>query len=255
MIDIHSHIAWQIDDGMPCQEDAMKAFEMAKEDGIQMICSTPHFVSGQLTKESIELMKNRQRETQALGRQYGIDVVLGSEMFMNEQFPICLKNSLYATLNESRYLLCEFDVRKDIHRIDGFDEYLYEITAHGMIPVIAHVERYFLNGLDMDIINDWKDKGYLFQVNTTSLDGLHGKTIQKNAWKLVKMGYVHVIASDAHRAQGSRIEKMSSIYSILEKNFGKEFAELLLHTNPLHILRDEEVMEMKPKKKGFFWRK
>lgn len=33
-IDLHSHIAWCIDDGMPSIEDAVKALELAKDDGI-----------------------------------------------------------------------------------------------------------------------------------------------------------------------------------------------------------------------------
>lgn len=47
-IDLHSHIAWSIDDGMPCIEDAVKALELAQDDGIVGICSTPHFIPGQL---------------------------------------------------------------------------------------------------------------------------------------------------------------------------------------------------------------
>ena len=43
-IDLHSHIAWGIDDGMPCIEDAVKALELAQDDGIVGICSTPHFI-------------------------------------------------------------------------------------------------------------------------------------------------------------------------------------------------------------------
>ena len=48
-IDLHSHIAWGIDDGMPSIEDAVKALELAKDDGIVGICSTPHFIPGQLS--------------------------------------------------------------------------------------------------------------------------------------------------------------------------------------------------------------
>ena len=37
-IDLHSHIAWGIDDGMPCVEDAVRSLESAKKDGIVGIC-------------------------------------------------------------------------------------------------------------------------------------------------------------------------------------------------------------------------
>ena len=38
-IDLHSHIAWGIDDGMPSIEDAVSSLESAKKDGIVGICS------------------------------------------------------------------------------------------------------------------------------------------------------------------------------------------------------------------------
>lgn len=45
-IDLHSHIAWDVDDGIKTKEDAIKALEQAIEDGIMGICSTPHVICG-----------------------------------------------------------------------------------------------------------------------------------------------------------------------------------------------------------------
>ena len=56
-IDLHSHIAWGIDDGMPCVEDAVSSLESAKKDGIVGICSTPHFIPGQLDVHIYNEMK------------------------------------------------------------------------------------------------------------------------------------------------------------------------------------------------------
>lgn len=253
MIDIHSHIAWDIDDGMPCQEDAIEALKMAKNDGIECICSTPHIVCGQTTISHIEQIRLRQSETKELAKQFGIQLAYGCEMFMNRDFVSYLKDGLFVTLNGSHYLLCEFDVRRDIHMIEDFDEYLYEIKMNHMIPCIAHVERYFKNGLDYDILDRWKNAGYVMQVNRTSLMGLHGKTVKKNAWNLLLKGYAHVVASDCHRCEGERVEVLSDIKKIIEKKFGEEYADLLVKENPMRILNDQEVIEMKPKKKGFFW--
>ena len=255
MIDIHSHIAWQIDDGMPSKEDAITSFQTAKEDGIEIICSTPHFVCGQYDQDSIQQIRNRQKECRELAKEYNIQIAFGAEVFMNQNFPGCLKEGLYETLNQSKYLLCEFDVRKDIHDIIDHDEYLYEITAHGMIPCIAHVERYFSKGLDMDIVSNWFEKGYVFQINRTSLYGIHGKTIQKNATSLMEQGYCHVIATDTHRSEGSRVEILSDIYSEIKKKYGEDYANLLFKTNPYRILTNQEVISRKPKKKGFFERR
>ena len=39
-IDLHSHIAWDVDDGIKTKEDAIKALGQAKEDGIMGIYPT-----------------------------------------------------------------------------------------------------------------------------------------------------------------------------------------------------------------------
>ena len=43
-IDLHSHIAWGIDDGMPSIEDAVSSLESAKKDGIVGICRLISFL-------------------------------------------------------------------------------------------------------------------------------------------------------------------------------------------------------------------
>ena len=116
------------------------------------------------------------------------------------------------------------------------------------------MERYFQDGLDLEIIEEWKEKGYVFQVNRSSLLGIHGSTIEKNAWELLKKGYAHVIASDCHRASGRRVSILSDVYEKVEKKMGKENAELLMVENPYAILSNRDIKEMKPKK-GFFRRK
>ena len=40
-IDLHSHIAWDVDDGIKTKEDAIKALEQAIEDGIMGFVQHP----------------------------------------------------------------------------------------------------------------------------------------------------------------------------------------------------------------------
>ena len=60
---------------------------------------------------------------------------------------------------------------------------------------------------------------------------------------------VHVIASDTHRSEGHRIAKLSDVYSLIEKDYGKENANLLLQGNHKHIINNEHLEEMKVIKK------
>lgn len=256
-IDMHSHIAWDIDDGFPNIEDSKKALEEASKNGIIAICSTPHFIYSQLSNERLKLIKNRQRELFDCAKKFDIQIFPGAEMFMDENFIYSLDEGLYQTMNNSKYLLAEFDVRKDIHDVDNFDDRLYEIEIRKLVPIIAHAERYFRKGIDWDIIDDWFDRGFIIQVNRTSLQGLHGKIIKNNAWSIIKEGKAHLVSSDAHRAEGHRVERLDDIEEELINVIGEDNTNLLLYKNPIHILRDEEVENLKPMKKKksiFFWK-
>lgn len=256
MIDIHSHIAWGIDDGMPTREDAIESLKQAQDDGITAIISTPHVIPGETDSKYLGEIKVRQKELQILAKDYGVDIYFGAEMFINREFISALDTGIYQVMNNSDYLLVEFDVRRDIHSFDYWEDSIYEVDIRNMCPIIAHVERFFVNGLDFDIIDDWFQKGYVLQVNRTSLTGMHGKQIQKNAEILLDKGYVHLIATDTHRSSGNRIEKLSDVYKMIENKYGRVNAKRLFVNNPKHIINNEDVEEMeitKKKKKFLFF--
>lgn len=238
-IDLHSHIAWDIDDGIKTKEDAIKALGQAKEDGIMGICSTPHVICGKTDTNAFQNILLRQQELMEIAKEMGVYIYSGAEMFMNIDFLDSLDNGIFQTLNESRYMLVEFDLSRDIHYISYIDEYLDELFCRGFIPIIAHVERFFPMGLDMEMIENWLEMGCLLQTNRTSLMGFQGKVIQRNAHYLVKNKKIHLIASDTHRTVGNRIEKLSDAYQVVIKLTDTEYANQLLFQNPLIILNDE----------------
>ena len=252
-IDIHNHTAWEIDDGMPSKEDAILTLEQAKKDGITAIISTPHFVPATQEEADIQNMNKRIQELKELAGSYGISVYSGSEVFLNHDYLEMIDRKQFNTLAGSHYILVEFDVRRNMDNNDYAEDYLYELAVRDYIPIIAHVERYFPKGIDLNRVQSWIDMGCYVQVNRTSILGTHGDVCRKNADKLLTEGMVHVIASDAHRSQGHRITKLSDVYEEIAKDYGKENAALLLRDNPNHILHDEELEEMqKIKKKSLF---
>lgn len=238
-IDLHSHIAWDVDDGIKTKEDAIKALEQAKEDGIVGICSTPHVICGKTDTNAFQNILLRQQELMEIAKKMGVYIYSGAEMFMNIDFLDSLDNGIFQTLNESRYMLVEFDLSRDIHYISYIDEYLDELFCRGFIPIIAHVERFFPTGLDLEMVENWLEMGCLLQTNRTSLMGFQGKVIQRNAHHLVKNKMIHLIASDTHRTVGNRIEKLSDAYQVVIKLTDTEYADQLFLRNPLIILDDE----------------
>ncbi|MCD7840333.1 MAG: capsular biosynthesis protein [Erysipelotrichaceae bacterium] len=253
-IDIHGHYAWGIDDGMPTRDDALKALDKSKEIGIVGIVATPHLVCGKHNDEDINHFRERTNELAELGKTKDIVVFQGSELFLNDEYIRQLKNKWVIPFENTSTLLCEFDVRKRYHSYDEFEERLYEVSHSGYKIVIAHVERYFNDGIDIERIENLVESGYILQVNSTSFLGLHGKTIQKNAYELLHHNLIHCIATDTHRADSERSPNLNKVYSLLKKEISEDDLEILMYRNPMHILKNEEIEKTNYIKKGLFSR-
>ena len=83
------------------------------------------------------------------------------------------------------------------------------------------------------------ESGCIIQVNATSFLGYHGKQAKKIAFQLLDEGLIHVIATDTHRATGSRKPCLNKIFYLLEKKYNYHAIHTLMSENPLHILKNE----------------
>ena len=240
-VDIHGHYAWDIDDGVRSKQEAAEALSIARDNGIVGIIATPHVIPGTHTVKDIQLFKRRLYELRVLAQKYHIGVFEGCELFLNHDYLDALRENVFIPVEDTHYLMVEFDVRKQIGEPYEVEEYLYEITMRGYKPIIAHAERYFRDGMDLERVQGWIDSGYVIQMNTSSLLGIHGKTVKNNAYQLLENGLVHAIATDMHRSAGHRIPNTRTVYSQLSKKYDYQTLKKLLYQNPIHILKDEEV--------------
>lgn len=250
-IDIHGHYAWEIDDGMPSLEDAKLALQKAQKNRISTIVATPHVVPGQHDKNDLEKIKERIQDLKELARDYHIEVLEGCELFLNHDYLEALEQDIFIPIENTKYLLCEFDVRKELGNENEVEDRFYEIQYKGYTPVIAHVERYFQDDLDIERIQDFIDSGYIIQVNATSFLGYHGKHVQKNAYQLLDQGLIHVIATDTHRCDGHRSPCLQSVFDLLVKKYKYEDIHTLMYENPLHIINNEDVETIEGKQSFF----
>lgn len=232
-IDLHSHYAWNVDDGIETIEDAKAALKEASLQNITKIVATPHITPGTTTINEFKKIKERINELKELAKEYQIVIYQGCEVMLNGDYLELLDNHQYLTINKGPYLLVEFNVTQKLP--EDYDERLYEYGIKQKI-VIAHVERYFHRNIDLDIIRDWIDQGYIIQVNSTSLLGIHGSVIQENAYQLIDNGMVHVIANDLHRPSGKRSVNLQETYKVLSKKYNSEDITKLMYDNPLAII-------------------
>lgn len=252
-IDVHSHIAWGVDDGIEDVIQARKALQMAMQDKITTMIATPHFIPGRFTQKEFDEISQRMNELKVVAKTFKIEIYTGCEFFLNDDYFQMLEAKMFYPLANSNYVLMEFDVRKNIGNEQEVEDKFYEFIIRGYRPIIAHAERYFHQGIDLDRIENWIEMGCYIQVNRTSLLGLGGKMSQKNAEALLRAGLVHVIGSDMHRSEGTRIAQLSDAYELIKREYGSANADLLCKENAQRILNNEALvmMEKVEKKKRF----
>ena len=120
--------------------------------------------SGKHTLKDLEIIKDRIHDLKELARVYNIEVLEGCELFLNHDYLEALEQNIFIPIENTHYLLVEFDVRKELGNENEVEDRLYEIQYKKYTPVIAHVERYFKDSLDIERIQDFIDNGYLIQV-------------------------------------------------------------------------------------------
>ena len=239
MIDLHSHILPEQDDGAQNLRDSLEMARMAVESGVTAMVATPH-CAGDRSREVYGAWKLL-RQALAEAR-IPLKLLPGMEIFGTPDTASLLQEKKLFTLNGSRYPLIEFSFRSDGEEETGI---LRSVCRAGYRPLVAHPERYVYVQEDPELINRWHQMGCLFQVNRGSLLGRFGRREQRMAAELVGRGFATVVASDAHSAR-MRTPWMKDVQQLLSREYAPVCAEVLLRENPRRILKNQELPPVRP---------
>ncbi len=199
-IDLHCHLLWGLDDGADNLEETLSLCESAAQNGIRVIAATPHYANYAKTDDFLYARNRRIAQLNTLLKTRGLPVHVcgGAEVFLHNG--IFEANDLSPlTLNRSRYLLCEY-------ALQPFDPSIAlplaeEVFDRGLVPIIAHPERYATFHQHPSLIADLADMGALFQVTADSVAGRLGKKVQRLAVELLTDGTADLLATDAHHPE------------------------------------------------------
>ncbi len=216
MIDWHSHILPAVDDGSQDIDESLKMLSTLKEQGIEYVVATPHFIAN---AESVdEFLERRNKAYAELTAAMGEDlpkVLCGAEV---KYYPGIAKmeNLEKLTVSGTNILLLEMPMTK-------WTKYtlreLFELAStRGLIIVMAHIERY-LAMQEKDILEKLCENGILTQVNASFFSGVLTK---RRALKLMAGGYIHFIGSDCHNMT-TRAPKIGVAYDFIKKKCGEDY--------------------------------
>ncbi|HCW53458.1 MAG TPA: capsular biosynthesis protein [Clostridium sp.] len=234
MIDIHSHILPGIDDGSKDIEMTIEMLKIAEKSGTKEIIATPHYLL-EYGEAKINEVKEYVENLNLLLSEKGIDIKVysGQEVYFTENIVNDYENRNIGTLNDSRYMLIEFDMRN--YETSIFD-YLYELQIKGIVPIIAHPERYRWFIKKPEIINRFISEGYLFQLNAGSIEGKFGNEVKKTAQIFLKNDIYDFVGSDAHNTNSTRSTNISEAIKLMGKENMNKF-----NVNSKKLINNAEI--------------
>jgi protein-tyrosine phosphatase len=196
MIDTHVHILPGVDDGPATLEEAVALARVLVQEGISAAIATPHY-NDEFPQYTVTEVRERVNDLQQALDSHAIPLRLfaGHEVLITPGLVEDIRMGRIATLNGSRYLLLEL---WSTSWLPATERVIFELRAHGIVPIIAHPERYPAIQQDSNRLAALVRQGVLTQLTANSLVGLWGKTVRHAAETLLKKGLIHCIASDAH---------------------------------------------------------
>ncbi|MCR4898580.1 MAG: hypothetical protein K5892_05070 [Acholeplasmatales bacterium] len=111
MIDMHTHILPNVDDGSDSLDVSIKLIEEEIKNGVDTIVLTPHQNKMNLNKE---LLTNKYNEFMSKIN-YDINIYLGSEIYYYDNLRKDLLDNKVLTMNNSKYVLIEFSTRTEMN--------------------------------------------------------------------------------------------------------------------------------------------
>lgn len=232
IVDIHSHILPNMDDGSHSIRQSMEMLRIAGKEGIGVMIATPHNMPGKGCP-SLERIRDSIENLQALaeGENIPIQILPGMEYYYREEVLEMLEEEA-VTLGSSNCVLIEFEPMVEKSYVGNA---MRNVMGMGYIPIIAHVERYAKVMKDIDFLIDLKRMGMLVQINAASVIGNNGRQAKKDTKMLLTEQIADFVATDAH-SDGHRAPYFKKCAGILYKKYGKEYADALLYKNAEYYL-------------------
>lgn len=227
MIDIHTHLLPAVDDGSPNADHSAMVIARMHGEGVRAIVCTPHLNasrahSAPFDEHAVLLMQLRRTAPEDLELYHGFEIMLdtGTVDLLDERLGLA----------GSHARLVEFP-RRGLPT--DATEQLREIRSQGLVPVVAHPERY--PGCTTETIASWRELGVVIQCDAYALLG--GGPMTEFAREMLGAGQVDILASDNHgdrRSLGSAVLWLSEIGAA-------EQAAVLTADNPGRLLTDQPL--------------
>ena len=235
MVDIHSHILPEVDDGPKSMDVCVAMCRMAAADGITHMVATPH--------ANDRYHYNREFLQEILDRLQGLvgdslKLSLGCDFHLSvDNLQDALANPERYAIAGTQYMLVELsNYSVPAQTTDSF----LKLGDVGMTVVITHPERNPILRENLQRVVEWAEQGCIIQMTGSALTGFWGERTRRAAQWLLEHNSVQVLATDAHDTQ-KRVPILSTAREAAAEICGEEVAEALVTGNPQAIVDSQPL--------------
>ena len=245
MIDFHSHIIPNIDDGSRSIEETFNLIKEAQNVGFDGIISTSHYMENyyETNTPEREVWVNAIYEN-LQAKNININLYLGNEIYLSENIIKLLEEGKASTINDTSYVLFEMPLNAEPMNLYDI---VYQMLQYKLVPILAHPERYSFVQKDPELIYDLIQKGVLMQANYGSIIGQYGEKAQIIVKKFLENNMIHFLGTDVHR-QNTIYAKIPEILVELTELIGENKLKELSDTNPRLVLHNKKIDIEEPSK-------
>ncbi|WP_338487518.1 tyrosine-protein phosphatase [Ruoffia tabacinasalis] len=243
IIDLHSHLIPNVDDGAQTIEQSLELARQAVNEGVEHMVLTPHHRNGAYLNRKndvIRYAKNLQEQYEQAG--INLKVYPSQEIRLTEHFLDDLYNGDLLSLDGAgKYYLIEFPSDRVP---SNTNEVFQELISAGITPVIAHPERNHELSSDLHLLYELVQMGCLSQITTSSYSGYYGETLVANSQQMIQHNLAHILASDVHHMK-HRPMNVQSAFARLDQEYGQETVQYY-KDNARNIFNGDKVNKKKP---------
>ena len=250
MIDMHTHVLPDLDDGAKNEQEAAKLLRLEYAQGVHELVFTPHYYGKKRSVERFLAERNKVADKLQEYVPTGMKTRLGAEVYLTGVNDPDNESLCALAIEGTKCVLVElpFDDRWSknlLLKLYGF------IADTGYQPIIAHVERYREIVKNPTLLNFLVKMGCYIQLNTGAFLDKHTR---KLAFMLLKHGLVHCLGTDTHNETKRPPDYEQAQELVKAKGLSKEWT--LVQTRMRQILNGERVENTCiPIKKVFWWYK
>lgn len=235
VVDIHSHILPEVDDGPKTWDTCVAMCRTAAADGITHMVATPH--ANDRYHYDRTYLQGLVAHLQGLIGD-APKIILGCDFHLSiDNIQDALVNPGRYVIGDTRYLLVEFsNYSVPQQTTDSF----LKLGDCGLTPIITHPERNPILRESPQRVAEWAEQGFIIQMTGSALTGFWGERTRRAALWLLERQAVHVLATDAHDTE-KRVPILSTAREAAAEICGEDVAEALVETNPRAIISNQPL--------------